>query len=76
MDWPQLNNMSTEKQQSNSIKEAVLKNYGGLYSALKRVHIRLVHEGYRFEKGRILPPLIRSTFVIITKSLTYHVKQG
>jgi hypothetical protein len=33
-----------------------LDNFAGFYSALKRVHTRLIQEGYTIENGKITPP--------------------
>lgn len=33
-----------------------IENFAGIYNALRRIHIRLVKEGYKIEDGKITPP--------------------
>ena len=41
--------------------EAEMDNILGFYHALKKVHIRLINEGYQISDGKIIPPKKPST---------------
>jgi len=36
--------------------EKEIENFAGFYNALKKVHIRLIKEGYKIKDGKITPP--------------------
>ena len=36
--------------------EEEMKNLVGFYNVLRKVHIRLIKEGYKIENGKIIPP--------------------
>ena len=48
--------MEQKKDQQNIFTEEQISNFAGLYNALKKVHIRLISEGYIIEKDKIIPP--------------------
>jgi hypothetical protein len=49
--------MSETKNKPNRIfTDAEMENFAGFYQALKKVHIRLIKEGYTIGDGKIIPP--------------------
>lgn len=48
--------MENINQQNQIFTDNQIENFVGLYNALKKVHIRLVREGYTIKDGKIIPP--------------------
>lgn len=46
----------TKNQLNQIFAENEIQNFVGFYNALKRVHNRLIKEGYSIQNGEILPP--------------------
>jgi len=40
----------------NIFTNTEITNFAGLYNALKKVHVRLIKEGYKIGNGKITPP--------------------
>lgn len=43
-------------QHNQIFTEEEIKGFAGYYNALKKIHIRLIQEGYIIENGKIFPP--------------------
>jgi len=50
--------METNNQQNQIFTNGQIQNFVGFYSAIKRVHSRLISEGYTIKDGQIFPPKI------------------
>lgn len=48
--------MQAGDQQNFIFSDEAIKNFAGLYNALKKVHDRLIREGYKIENGEIIKP--------------------
>ncbi len=48
--------MEVLHKQSNTFKVDQIKEIISFSDILKRIHIRLISEGYKIEKGKIIPP--------------------
>ena len=48
--------MSNKNQHNNIFTDEEVGNFMGLYCALKKVHDRLIEEGYEINDGKIKPP--------------------
>ena len=48
--------MEQKKDQQNIFTEEQISNFADLYDALKKVHVRLISEGYTIENDKIIPP--------------------
>ena len=53
-----LNSMSMQDKNKESyiFTDTQIENFAGLYNVLKRVHDRLIGEGYVIKNGQIVPP--------------------
>ncbi len=43
-------------QQNNKFTPEQIKNFVGLYLVIKKVHTRLINEGYKIKTEKIIPP--------------------
>lgn len=48
--------MLENNQQKLIFTQAQINNFAGFYDALKKVHNRLIKEGYTIKDGQIIPP--------------------
>lgn len=48
--------MAAENQQNYIFTNEEIKNFEGLYIAIKKVHCRLMEEGYTIIDGKIIEP--------------------
>lgn len=52
--------MEIYNQQNQIFTNSQIQNFAGFYAAIKRVHSRLISEGYTIRDGQILPPKIEN----------------
>ena len=52
--------METNNQQNQIFTDSQIQNFVGFYAAIKRVHSRLISEGYTIKDGQIFPPKIEN----------------
>lgn len=50
--------MENNNLQNQIFTDSQIQNFVGFYSAIKRVHLRLIGEGYIIKNGEVLPPKI------------------
>jgi len=50
--------MENNNLQNQIFTDSQIQNFVGFYSAIKRVHLRLIGEGYIIKDGQISPPKI------------------
>ncbi|MGI6374108.1 MAG: hypothetical protein ACOX0C_02120 [Patescibacteria group bacterium] len=48
--------MENQNQQNNIFTNGEIQNIVGFCNALKKVHNRLIREGYTIKEGKIIPP--------------------
>ena len=49
--------MEAKDQQNQIFTDSQIQNFAGFYNALKKVHNRLIKEGYLVKNKQILPPI-------------------
>jgi len=48
--------LENKKDKKYIFTEKQISDFAGLYHSLKKVHIRLINEGYTIKNGEIIPP--------------------
>lgn len=48
--------MENNKLQNQIFSNEQIQNFVGFYAAIKRVHLRLISEGYIIKNGEVFPP--------------------
>ena len=49
--------MDIIQEKSNPFSSQQVNNFVALSESLKKIHIRLLHEGYKVVDGKIIPPI-------------------
>jgi hypothetical protein len=44
------------KKKDDIFTDKEIENFAGFFNALKKVHVRLIKEGYKIKDGKIIPP--------------------
>lgn len=56
--------MELKDQQNQIFTEAEIQNFAGFFNAIKKVHTRLIREGYTIKDGKIIKPPINKTVIL------------
>lgn len=56
--------MQTETNKKVIFTDKQIQNFVGFFNAIKRVHVRLIREGYIIKNGRIIKPPINKAGIL------------
>jgi hypothetical protein len=44
------------RSKNNKFSDEAIRNIAGLFDTLKKIHIRLMNEGWGYKDGKLIPP--------------------
>lgn len=62
--FPKIKVMALKDQQNQIFTEAEIQNFAGFFNAIKKVHTRLIREGYTIKDGKIIKPPINKSEIL------------